>query len=64
MSQEKDANDTTSGAVATTILNVFLTQLAKEEGLAEVEQRLRKVILDDGVYTEPAIRSALFKDTA
>ncbi len=51
-----------AASVAETILDTFLTELAKEDGLADVAVRLRKVILEDCISTEPAIRSALFPD--
>ncbi|MGT2441022.1 hypothetical protein ACU4GH_40380 (plasmid) [Bradyrhizobium betae] len=49
-------------SVAATILGEFFDALEKEEGLAEVAPRLRKVVLDDGVFAEPSIRAALFPD--
>lgn len=49
--------------VAEGVLSVFFCELAKTEGLAEVALKLRKVILEDGVFAEPVIRAALFPDT-
>jgi hypothetical protein len=63
VSNEQDATATPAASVAETILHTFLTELAKEDGLADVAVRLRKVILEDGISTEPAIRSALFPDS-
>ncbi|ARQ13725.1 hypothetical protein NXC12_PE00123 (plasmid) [Rhizobium etli] len=51
-------------SVAATILGEFFDVLEKEEGFAEVAPRLRKVVLDDGVFAEPAIRAALFPDAS
>ena len=51
-------------SVAATILGEFFDALEKEEGLAEVAPRLRKVVLDDGVFAEPSIRAALFPDAS
>lgn len=51
-------------SVAATILGEFFDALEKEEGLAEVAPRLRKVVLDDGIFAEPSIRAALFPDAS
>lgn len=51
-------------SVAANILGDFFDALAKEEGLAEMAPRLRKVVLDDGVFAEPSIRAALFPDAS
>lgn len=48
--------------VARTVFVTFFGQLAKVEGLSEIAPKLRKVVLDDGVFSEPAIRAALFSD--
>jgi len=48
--------------VSTNILDEFFNALANEEGLGEVASRLRKVIAQDNVFAEPAIRAALFPD--
>lgn len=51
-------------SVAAAILGEFFDTLEKEEGLAEVALRLRKAVLDDGVFAEPSIRAALFPDAS
>ncbi|WP_156332769.1 MULTISPECIES: hypothetical protein [unclassified Chelatococcus] len=51
-------------AVAATILGEFFDVLEKEEGFGEVAPRLRKVILEDGVFAEPSIRAVLFPDVS
>jgi hypothetical protein len=48
--------------VASTVLTKFFDELAKTEGFAEIAPNLRKVVLNDGVFAEPAIRAALFPD--
>lgn len=51
-------------SVAATILGEFFDVLQADEGLEEVAARLRKVVLDDGVFAEPLIRAALFPDAS
>ncbi|TXL76396.1 hypothetical protein FHP25_12165 [Vineibacter terrae] len=51
-------------SVAANILDEFFAALEKEEGLGEVAQRLRKVVLEDGIFAEPAVRVALFPDAS
>ncbi len=51
-------------SVAATILGEFFDVLQAEEGLEEVTPRLRKVVLEDGVFAEPSIRAALFPDAS
>lgn len=48
--------------VSATILGQFFDALEKDETLSEVTSKLRKAVLDDGVFAEPAIRAALFPD--
>jgi hypothetical protein len=49
-------------SVAATILGEFFDKLAKDESLTDVAPKLRKTVLQDGVFAEPAIRAALFPD--
>lgn len=49
-------------SVAATILGEFFDVLEREEGFGEIAPRLRKVVLEDGIFAEPTIRSALFPD--
>jgi hypothetical protein len=51
-------------SVAATILDEFFDVLEKEEGLSEAASKLRKVVLEDGVFAEPSIRAALFPDAS
>lgn len=51
-------------SVAATILGEFFDVLEKEEGFGEIAPRLRKVVLEDGVFAEPSIRAALFPDAS
>ena len=51
-------------SVAATILEEFFDVLEKEEGFGEISPRLRKVVLEDGVFAEPSIRAALFPDAS
>ena len=57
---EESASPVTT--VAQTVLSKFFDELAKTEGLADVASNLQKVVLDDGVFAEPAIRASLFPD--
>ncbi|MDK9696973.1 MAG: hypothetical protein OEL76_11320 [Siculibacillus sp.] len=50
-------------SVSAVILGQFFDVLEKEEGFAEVASRLRKLVLEDGIFAEPSIRGALFPDT-
>lgn len=49
-------------SVAGTILGEFFDVLEKEEGFEEIAQRLRKVVLENGIFAEPSIRTAIFPD--
>lgn len=51
-------------SVAVTIIGEFFDVLEKEEGLDDVASRLRKVVLEDGIFAEPSIRAALFPDAS
>lgn len=48
--------------VSESILMQFFDELAKDESLSEIAPNLRKTVLDDGVFAEPAIRAAIFLD--
>lgn len=66
---ETDDNDSAESvtkvkSVAATILGDFFDDLQQEEGYEEIAPRLRKVVLEDGVFAEPAIRSALFPEAS
>lgn len=50
--------------VAAGILSEFFDALAAEEGLSDVAPRLRKVVLDDGIFAEPSIRAAMFPEAS
>ena len=49
-------------SVAATILGEFFDTLAKEEDFGDIASKLRKVVLEEGVFAEPSIRAALFPD--
>jgi hypothetical protein len=51
-----------TGTVAQGVLSQFLDALGATEDLADIAPALRKVVLEDGVFAEPAIRAALFPD--
>lgn len=49
-------------SVAAKILGEFFDALDKEVGLEAVSPQLRKLVLDEAVFAEPAIRAALLPD--
>lgn len=51
-------------SVAVTILGEFFDTLEEDEDLGDIAPRLRKVVLEDGVFAEPSIRAALFPDVS
>lgn len=48
--------------VSKAVLGTFLEDLAKVEGFKDIAANLKKVVIDDGVFAEPAIRAAMFPD--
>jgi hypothetical protein len=50
--------------VTSSVLGAFFDALAKEEDLADLSVSLRKLVLDDGVFAEPAIRAVMFPDAS
>lgn len=51
-------------SVASSILSEFFDKLEKEEGFDDIAERLRQLVLEDGVIAEPSIREALFLDAS
>lgn len=49
-------------SVAAAILSEFFDTLEKEDGFSDISPRLRKIILEDGIFAETAIRAALFPE--
>lgn len=66
--QNPDATEESSnsggkvGTVAGAVLTTFFDALAKTDDLADIAANLKKIVLDDGVFAEPAVRAALFPD--
>lgn len=57
--------DNESGPVATvagTVISAFFDELEKADGLKEKTAKLRKLVLEEGVMAEPAIRAILFPE--
>lgn len=50
-------------SVSAAILSEFFDELSKDESLTDIEPRLRKTVLDENIFAEPAIRAALFPET-
>lgn len=53
-----------TATVSENILKQFFDELAKDESLSEIAPILRKTVLDDGVFSELAIRAALFPEAS
>lgn len=59
---ESSSADEKVGTVAGTVLTTFFDALAATDDLADIATNLKKIVLDDGVFAEPAVRAALFPD--
>lgn len=59
---ESTGADEKVGTVAGAVLATFFDALATTSDLADIAANLRKIVLDDGVFAEPAVRAALFPD--
>lgn len=60
--EESSDSDEKVGTVAGAVLTTFFDALAKADDLADIAVNLKKIVLDDGVFAEPAVRAALFPD--
>lgn len=60
--EEKSEPDEKVSTVAGAVLTTFFDALAKTDDLADIALSLKKIVLDDGVFAEPAVRAALFPD--
>lgn len=49
--------------VAGAVLSSFFDELARVDDFGECAEQLRKLVLVDGVFAEPAVRNALFPDS-
>ena len=59
-----DAESPVLPTVTSSVLGSFFDALAKEDDLAGLAADLRKLVLDDGVFAEPAIRTVMFPDAS
>ncbi len=59
-----DAESQVLPTVTSSVLGSFFDALAKEDGFADLATDLRKLVLDDGVFAEPAIRTVMFPDAS
>jgi hypothetical protein len=59
-----DAESQVLPTVTSSVLGAFFDALAKEDDLADLAADLRKLVLDDGVFAEPAIRTVMFPDAS
>lgn len=67
MDNEQDGADAESQVLPTvtsSVLGAFFDALATEDGLADLAADLRKLVLDDGVFAELAIRTIMFPDAS
>lgn len=51
-------------AVTSSVLGSFFDALADTDDLKEIAAALRTLVLDDGVFAEPAVRAAMFPDAS
>ncbi|RXR31124.1 hypothetical protein [Sphingobium fluviale] len=49
--------------VAGAVLSSFFDELERVDDFGECAEQLRKLVLVDGVFAEPAVRNALFPDS-
>lgn len=49
--------------VAGAVLASFFDELARVDDFGECAEQLRKLVLVEGVFAEPALRNALFPDS-
>jgi hypothetical protein len=47
-------------SVSASILSAFFDELAKTDTLQELAEPLRKLVLDDNVFAESAVKAAMF----
>ena len=59
-----DAESPVLPTVTSSVLGSFFDALAKEDDFADLAADLRKLVLDDGVFAEPAIRTVMFPDAS
>lgn len=64
MNEQSELNDLSDPVttVAKAVLGEFLDDIAKIEGFKDVAANLKKVVIEDGVFAEPAIRAAIFPE--
>jgi hypothetical protein len=62
ISEDGSDSDEKIDSVAGAVLTTFFDELAKCDDLADIAANLRKIVLDDGVFAEPALRAVLFPD--
>jgi hypothetical protein len=52
-----------TASVAQSVFEKYFTELSKAEGFAEIAPRLKKVVMEDGVFSDAVIRAAMFPET-
>lgn len=59
--QPREVSDPVN-TVAKAVLGEFMEDIAKIDGFKDVAANLKKVVIEDGVFAEPAIRAAIFPE--
>ncbi len=64
MSEQSEDNGSPQpvATVSKAVLGAFLDDLSKNQGFEDIASTLKKVVIEDGVFAEPAIRVAIFPD--
>lgn len=48
--------------VAASVLSKFFDELATDPDLVDISANLKKLVIDQGVFAEPAVKAVLFPD--
>lgn len=59
-----DADAQVVPTVTSSVLGAFFDALAKEDDVGDLAEGLRKLVLDEGIFAEPAIRAVMFPDAS
>ena len=62
--QDSNDDEPQAATVAQAILEKFFSELEKTDGFADISPRLRTTVLNEGLFTEVAIRTALNLETS
>lgn len=62
--KEVKATPISTAGVSQTVFEKYFTELAKTDGFAEIAPRLKKVVMEDGVFSDSAITAAMFPEAS